>query len=204
MGPIWGRQDPGGPHVGPMNFAIWGMRHELSLPDVAGSVNGWSKYIDWETLTLHRILVNHGLMWSVGIFTIFHFSDATDSPFAPECVLVCVWYSNVEQTPFRYYIFYILSLSLGTTCEKKVIFSPSFGVIFVTIFILTHSLWTFLWKFAAQVVKIQAKDPLPPPTPPPPSHLPLGLLVLCKGTVKKSSSLHNWTWSLTTCPPAWD
>ena len=24
MGPIWGRQDPGGPHVGPINFAIWG------------------------------------------------------------------------------------------------------------------------------------------------------------------------------------
>ena len=25
MGPIWGRQDPGGPHVGPMIFAIWGV-----------------------------------------------------------------------------------------------------------------------------------------------------------------------------------
>ena len=24
MGPIWGPQDPGGPHVGPMNLAIWG------------------------------------------------------------------------------------------------------------------------------------------------------------------------------------
>ena len=23
MGPIWGRQDPGGPHIGPINFAIW-------------------------------------------------------------------------------------------------------------------------------------------------------------------------------------
>ena len=23
MGPIWGRQDPGGPHVAPMNLAIW-------------------------------------------------------------------------------------------------------------------------------------------------------------------------------------
>ena len=23
MGPIWGRQDPGGPHAGPINFAIW-------------------------------------------------------------------------------------------------------------------------------------------------------------------------------------
>ena len=25
MGPIWGRQVPGGPHVGPMNLAIWGL-----------------------------------------------------------------------------------------------------------------------------------------------------------------------------------
>ena len=25
VGAIWGRQDPGGPHVGPMNFAIWGV-----------------------------------------------------------------------------------------------------------------------------------------------------------------------------------
>ena len=24
MGPVWGRQEPGGPHVGPMNFDIWG------------------------------------------------------------------------------------------------------------------------------------------------------------------------------------
>ena len=23
MGPTWGRQNPGGPHVGPMNFVIW-------------------------------------------------------------------------------------------------------------------------------------------------------------------------------------
>ena len=25
MGLIWGQQDPGGPHVGPINFAIWDM-----------------------------------------------------------------------------------------------------------------------------------------------------------------------------------
>ena len=25
MGPIWGRQDPGAPHVGPMNFAVWAL-----------------------------------------------------------------------------------------------------------------------------------------------------------------------------------
>ena len=32
MGPIWGRQDPGGPHVGPMSFAIWdGLGPETSV-----------------------------------------------------------------------------------------------------------------------------------------------------------------------------
>ena len=32
MGPIWGRQDPGGPHVGLMNFAIWdGMETHSAL-----------------------------------------------------------------------------------------------------------------------------------------------------------------------------
>ena len=24
-GPIWGRQDSGGPHVGPINIAVWGL-----------------------------------------------------------------------------------------------------------------------------------------------------------------------------------
>ena len=27
MGSIWGRQDPGGPHVGPMNVVIWDIVH---------------------------------------------------------------------------------------------------------------------------------------------------------------------------------
>ena len=30
MGPIWGRQDPGGPHVGPMNFTIWDFTDDIS------------------------------------------------------------------------------------------------------------------------------------------------------------------------------
>ena len=28
MGPIWGRQDPGGSHVGPMNLAIWEVKRQ--------------------------------------------------------------------------------------------------------------------------------------------------------------------------------
>ena len=30
MGPIWGRQDPGGPHVGPVNFVVWDVMEKLS------------------------------------------------------------------------------------------------------------------------------------------------------------------------------
>ena len=31
MGPNWGRHDPGGPQVGPMNFAIWGVRKMAAI-----------------------------------------------------------------------------------------------------------------------------------------------------------------------------
>ena len=31
MGPIWGRQDQGGPQVGPMNFAIWVVRKMTAI-----------------------------------------------------------------------------------------------------------------------------------------------------------------------------
>ena len=54
MGPIWGRQDPGGPHVGTMNFAIW-VEHETfsrepehllaQLYPEPGPVNVWYKLL---------------------------------------------------------------------------------------------------------------------------------------------------------------
>ena len=31
MGSVWGRQDPGGPHVGPMNLAIWDAICSMSM-----------------------------------------------------------------------------------------------------------------------------------------------------------------------------
>ena len=47
MGPIWGRQNPGGPHVGPMNFAIW-----VSFLCLIKVMFWWGKY--W--LTWHVII----------------------------------------------------------------------------------------------------------------------------------------------------
>ena len=36
MGPIWGRQDPGGPHAGPMNFAIWDVQPRTFVNNSSG------------------------------------------------------------------------------------------------------------------------------------------------------------------------
>ena len=37
IGPIWGRQDPGGPHVGLMNLAIWVWYISLMIMATEGS-----------------------------------------------------------------------------------------------------------------------------------------------------------------------
>ena len=41
MGPTWGRQDPCGPHVGPMNLAIW-----VGYPQHAHFVDNHSMSLD--------------------------------------------------------------------------------------------------------------------------------------------------------------
>ena len=53
MGPIWDRQDPGGPHVGPMKFAIWGItaasmsdRFKFGL-DIPRYISGASHRWEW-------------------------------------------------------------------------------------------------------------------------------------------------------------
>ena len=38
MGPIWGRQDPGGSHVGPTKFAIWVANFVMKKPYMVKSV----------------------------------------------------------------------------------------------------------------------------------------------------------------------
>ena len=42
MGSIWGRQDPGVPHAGPMNFAIWEMYQAAINSHNVLRGNGWS------------------------------------------------------------------------------------------------------------------------------------------------------------------
>ena len=53
MGPIWGRQDPCGPHVGPMNLVIW----EVSLAiNVFYTLIDISKAFIWPAIILYIML----------------------------------------------------------------------------------------------------------------------------------------------------
>ena len=56
MGPIWGRQDPGGPHVGPMNFAIWGTPHKYITGGLSVTYFSITKYT-FKTTKLSRNFV---------------------------------------------------------------------------------------------------------------------------------------------------
>ena len=50
MRPTWGRQDPGGPHVGPVNFGIWGLLSTKILGDKMQETGGLViTFCTWKT-----------------------------------------------------------------------------------------------------------------------------------------------------------
>ena len=61
MGPIWGRHDPAGPHVGPMNLAIWAIMNKSW---------GSSQYSDADlTISIIKIRSDHRPIFIVESYT---------------------------------------------------------------------------------------------------------------------------------------
>ena len=58
MGPIWGRQDPGGPHVGPMNLANWDNYEQISLKNKMVKT-----HCRWQCQELHNIFYEFSEDW---------------------------------------------------------------------------------------------------------------------------------------------
>ena len=68
MGPIWGRQDPGGPHIGPMDFVIWEdaalLWDLVEMDDTFRSLDyrSWSRIETWKEITsgnFHQQRLSH-------------------------------------------------------------------------------------------------------------------------------------------------
>ena len=68
MGPIWGRQDPCGPHVGSINFVIWVFLNEFNHFNVNFSPNRnpqmkLRSYLRWKLALLFRSPINVDNFW---------------------------------------------------------------------------------------------------------------------------------------------
>ena len=67
IGPIWGRQDPGGPHVDPMNFGIWGVNIKTDLQSnriVKDNMVMGPSYLLMEISTVVRLIM---IFWKAGL-----------------------------------------------------------------------------------------------------------------------------------------
>ena len=51
MGPIWGRQDPGGPHDGPMNFVVWAHFYQHGLTLIPAWISNHLPCKVWDGIT---------------------------------------------------------------------------------------------------------------------------------------------------------
>ena len=67
MGLIWGRQDPGRPHVGPMNFAIW-VGSDNGLPPVRHQAIIWTNAGLLLIWLCEQILVNQNTIIYIQVF----------------------------------------------------------------------------------------------------------------------------------------
>ena len=69
MGPIWGRQDPGGPHVSPMSFAIWGcigprvLTHNFTVYICESFLAGVYRAVGYKQQFFHNSCNRHPAFW---------------------------------------------------------------------------------------------------------------------------------------------
>ena len=59
MGHVWGRQDPGGSHVGPINFAMWDMLHYMRTKTNLTLVYSLVSYSDWSSIVTSVCFIMH-------------------------------------------------------------------------------------------------------------------------------------------------
>ena len=81
MGPTWGRQDPGGPHVGYMNFGIW----DISL--TTGDRAPINVIMEWG-----RLCTSAEGLGQKGWF--YHANEAEDWYYSVICHIISDWTEN--------------------------------------------------------------------------------------------------------------
>ena len=105
MGSTWGRQDPGGPHVGPMNLAIWDASWKwFNLCNHAVMCLNWGGGEDWcqYGLIYHSSSVHYSMF--IGLYDLL--MDSCDRDDTTVCMfLLNEWYDKITYHKTPVYLF---------------------------------------------------------------------------------------------------
>ena len=95
MGPIWGQQDPGGPHVGPVNIAIWVYWQALKYFTLEFHTQ-YPSNIQWREIICQIMETNCDLWCHSRTWTQSHILTQISSKLHPG-----PWF-NIKMTSYRY------------------------------------------------------------------------------------------------------
>ena len=124
MGPIWGQQDPGGPHVGPMNFVMFAKysykRCSIACVGLCPAMFSFPFWIvvDSSGRLFHNLSTNHGVPQHVQTYARCQSGCGTHS-------VCCKYFGKV-----------LMSMSLWVWPHKD---TPHF--------VLMGKLWVVYWKY---------------------------------------------------------
>ena len=96
MGSFWGRQDPGGPHFGPMNFAMWDIVSTLETDDFATQRASASKHCIHLVLayscasTKHVNSYLYNLWWRIPLHLELCYQAQYDTPLQLKRAIWCI------------------------------------------------------------------------------------------------------------------
>ena len=127
MGPIWGRQDPGGPHVGPMNLAFWVVTTHYRVWPLYWNFMKHSVYLNFWRLRFWMFL-NY-------IWVINNFINRQCATYIRDLMVCLKWRLGW----------------LDTILHKKIILYWSSNPILSIIF--NWLIWFLIWKLIFRIIK---------------------------------------------------
>ena len=164
MGPIWGRQDPGRLHVGPMNFAVWGGIHSCAICSYSpGFVTGTTVMANSSKCMRKTPRIRtgrrhpHVICWTM-VKLSQHFAQTQWSNHGRRELIRALSMHNISQQSVNYaYVWGISTSTMKSTQWNSTIFEKyrhlkAIHIYFVYIDLLHQRFW-FPHSFAGSLLK---------------------------------------------------
>ena len=161
MGPIWGRQNPGGPHVGPMNLAFWIVTTHYRVWSLYWIIMKHSLYLNFWRLRFWMFLISScGCLcpsyWCQVLSREWRCSWSSADRRCSNYIWVINNFINRQCATYIRDLMVCLKWGLGcldTSLHKKIILYWSSNPILSIIF--NWLIWFLIWKLIYRIIKYQ-------------------------------------------------